>query len=112
MTLEQGIAARLRMYRQAAGLTQGDLARRVGANTQQIHRYETGAGRIPALHLFKIATALAVPLSAFFDAVPDKPAAEDALMRDIRIVAALLRDLPEDERQAVIKLIEAMARPR
>ena len=112
MTLEQGIAARLRMHRQAAGLTQGELAGRIGANTQQIHRYETGAGRVPAAQLFQIATALALPLGAFFDAMPDRPATEDALMRDTRIVAALLRDLTAEERQAVIKLVEAMARPR
>ncbi|WP_223870775.1 helix-turn-helix domain-containing protein [Salipiger aestuarii] len=112
MTLEQGIAARLRMYRQAAGLTQGELAGRIGANTQQIHRYETGAGRIPAAQLFQIATALALPLAAFFEAPPDTPPPEDTLMRDTRIAAALLRELSKQERQAVIKLVEAMARPR
>lgn len=112
MTLEMGIAARLRMQRQAAGLTQGELARKVGANTQQIHRYETGAGRIPAAQLFQIAAALALPISAFFEALPEQGGPDTAVMRDIRIVAGLMRGLSEEERQAVIKLIEAMARPR
>ncbi|MDO6585539.1 helix-turn-helix transcriptional regulator [Salipiger sp. 1_MG-2023] len=106
-----GIAARLRRHRQAAGLTQGELAQKIGANTQQIHRYETGAGRIPAAQLFQIAAALTLPIDAFFDPSPVTPSSEDALMRDTRIVAGLLRELGEEEREAVIKLIAAMARP-
>ena len=87
MTLEQRIAARVRQHRQAAGLTQSELANKIGAHTQQIYRYETGGGRIPATHLCEIARVLALPLEAFFDEQTDIGTDDELLLRDTRTVS-------------------------
>ncbi len=109
MTLEQRIAARVRQHRQAAGLTQSELANKIGAHTQQIYRYETGGGRIPATHLCEIARVLALPLEAFFDEQTDIGTEDELLLRDTRTVAMLLRSLSAERRSAIIDLLRAMA---
>jgi len=49
------------------GLSQGELATRVGLAFQQIQKYESGADRISASRLFDCAAALETPISWFFE---------------------------------------------
>ena len=50
--------------RESAGISQSELARRIGKSRQQVHDWESGA-RNPKLDaLMKIAQALGVPLEA------------------------------------------------
>ncbi|WP_315901593.1 helix-turn-helix transcriptional regulator [Salipiger bermudensis] len=110
MTLEERISAQLRLFRRSAGLTQNELAKRVGAHVQQIYRYETGAGRIPAAQLWLLSQALDMPIEQFFTEV-EAPVTEQeqAVFDDIRTAATLLRSLAADQRGAVIELLRAMA---
>ena len=111
MTLEERIASRLRQYRQASGLTQTELANRVGAHTQQIYRYESGGSRIPAAHLVQISQSLGRPLEDFYQEGQPMSHDDEDVMRDLRVVASLVRGLPAERRQAVIDLLRAMAAP-
>lgn len=110
MTLEERISAQLRLYRRSAGLTQNELAKRIGAHVQQIYRYETGAGRIPAAQLWLLSQALDMPIDQFFTEA-DAPVNEEeqAVFDDIRTAATLLRSLAAEQRNAVIELLRAMA---
>jgi transcriptional regulator with XRE-family HTH domain len=58
------------MRRTLLGLSQGELARRVGLTFQQIQKYERGANRIGASRLAEFATVLAVPPGWFFEEMP------------------------------------------
>jgi transcriptional regulator with XRE-family HTH domain len=49
------------------GMTQQQLAEKVGIKFQQIQKYETGMNRVSASRLWDIAEALSVPVSFFFD---------------------------------------------
>jgi transcriptional regulator with XRE-family HTH domain len=49
------------------GLTQNQLALKVGVRFQQIQKYESGANRISAARLWSFAQALEVPVAYFFD---------------------------------------------
>ena len=95
MTSEERISRKMRTLRHEMGLTQADLAKRVGAHHQQIYRYETGTGRVPAAHLAAIAQVFSVPMETFFDD-PERPkhacaeTRDPALQQDVRTVAALV----------------------
>jgi transcriptional regulator with XRE-family HTH domain len=49
------------------GMTQQQLAERVGIKFQQIQKYETGANRVSASRLWDTADALEVEVSFFFE---------------------------------------------
>jgi len=55
------------------GMTQQQLAERVGIRFQQIQKYESGANRISASRLWEIAGALETPVSYFFDGLDGAP---------------------------------------
>ena len=60
------IGKRIADLRRAAGLTQRELAERVGITWQQLKEYEEGARLVPASHLWDIAIAQDVPLIHYF----------------------------------------------
>ncbi|MBV0913884.1 helix-turn-helix domain-containing protein [Anianabacter salinae] len=61
------VGKRVRHRRWMVGMTQQQLAERVGIKFQQIQKYETGMNRISASRLWDIAHALDVKISFFFD---------------------------------------------
>ncbi len=61
------VGKRVRHRRWMVGMTQQQLAEKVGIKFQQIQKYETGMNRISASRLWDIADALTVPVSFFFD---------------------------------------------
>ena len=70
--VDQHVAKRLRLRRNLVGLTQDELARRLGLTSQLIQKYEAGETRISASRLYGIAVQLAVPITWFFDELEDK----------------------------------------
>ncbi|MDE2113150.1 MAG: helix-turn-helix transcriptional regulator, partial [Alphaproteobacteria bacterium] len=50
------IGARIRAYRHERGLSQGDLAAKLGLTFQQVQKYENGLNRVAASRLFEIAS--------------------------------------------------------
>ena len=61
--LELMIGARLRARRRQLGLSQRDLAQRLGVSFQQVQKYERGANRVAASTLLVAAQALSVSIS-------------------------------------------------
>ena|SRR2546423_2355435 len=62
------IGQKLRALRLDRGLSQGDLAGEIGVTFQQLQKYEKDANRVSAGRLVRIAAALGVPVTAFYDA--------------------------------------------
>lgn len=60
------VGKRVRHRRWMVGMTQQQLAEKVGIKFQQIQKYETGMNRISASRLWDIAHTLGVPVSFFF----------------------------------------------
>jgi transcriptional regulator with XRE-family HTH domain len=60
------VATRLRLFRQQRGLSQSDLAKKLGLTFQQIQKYEKGTNRIGAGRLFEIAEILKVPIEVLY----------------------------------------------
>lgn len=65
------IGKRMRQARVAAGLTQTELGARLGISFQQVQKYEKGRNRIGGGRLYKIARALGVKITYFFDGVDE-----------------------------------------
>jgi len=66
------VGSRVRMRRMLAGLSQEKLGERLGLTFQQIQKYEKGSNRVSASRLFQMAQVLGVPVSFFFDDLPEQ----------------------------------------
>lgn len=76
------VGKRIRHRRWMVGMTQQQLAEKVGIKFQQIQKYETGMNRVSASRLWDIAEALSVPVAFFFDGI-EADADEAVASRDI-----------------------------
>ena len=66
------VGSRVRFRRTLLGMSQEKLGLAVGLTFQQIQKYERGANRIGSSRLFQFAQVLGVPVSFFFDDMPEK----------------------------------------
>ena len=79
------IGKRLRMLRVSRGLSQVELSKKLGITYKQLHKYESGSGRISAGRLVELANLLdASPCLIFEDELfgdepPSKPDGEETL---------------------------------
>src|SRR5690349_17511182 len=64
------VGARLRLRRNILGLTQTELAYRVGLTFQAVQKYERGENRISASRLHQFAQVIGVSVSFFFEGLP------------------------------------------
>ena len=100
------IGKRIRKRRRLLGLTQTQLAEKIGVRFQQVQKYECGANRVSAFRLWRIAVALEVPLEHFTEGFEEKPKDEIAsLMAPPPKMANALRDfarLPTHHRQKLL----------
>lgn len=64
--IDRQIGLRLKKLRLELGLNAAELAEEMDSTQQQISRYETGRNKLSASQLFRLASALGVPVSWFF----------------------------------------------
>jgi len=112
------VGKRVRHRRWLVGMTQQQLAEKVGIKFQQIQKYETGANRVSASRLWDIADALDVQVSFFFDGL-EASAADDKvgdsvpadLMGD-KEALDLVRSyysIPENQRRRLFELARVLS---
>ena len=66
------VGSRVRLRRTLLGMSQEKLGTAVGLTFQQIQKYERGANRIGSSRLFQFAQVLDVPVSFFFEDMPEE----------------------------------------
>lgn len=76
------VGKRVRFKRKILGLTQSDLAEKVGLTFQQIQKYEKGENRISASMLYKIARVLDTSVSFFFEEYAESDSTDSVLSDD------------------------------
>lgn len=115
------VGKRVRHRRWLVGMTQQQLAERVGIKFQQIQKYETGANRISASRLWDIADALEVPVSFFFEGIQDEQTVEKTADDKRMIPADLMGDkealdlvrsyysIPENQRRRLFELARVLS---
>ena len=64
--LDRDLGAAIRRFRTDLGLSQHALAARLSLSGQQLQKYESGANRVSASSLYRIARELDQPVTAFF----------------------------------------------
>ncbi len=96
-SIDVHVGKRVRLRRRFRGMTQLELAERVGTSFPQIQKYETGANRISASRMWDIAAAMEVPMSYFFEGIegqaPDTGEARGDILTD-KEALALVRGAP------------------
>ncbi|MCH2095013.1 MAG: helix-turn-helix domain-containing protein [Rhodobacteraceae bacterium] len=112
------VGKRIRHRRWLVGMTQQQLAERVGIKFQQIQKYETGANRVSASRLWDIADALDVPVSFFFEGLETSQSPEGSaesipadLMGD-KEALDLVRSyyaIPENQRKRLFELARVLS---
>ncbi|MEM8629642.1 MAG: helix-turn-helix transcriptional regulator [Pseudomonadota bacterium] len=113
------VGKRVRHRRWMVGMTQQQLAERVGIKFQQIQKYETGMNRVSASRLWDIAEALDVPVEFFFDGLPgsssETEAKKAAIPGDIladKEALELVRSyyaIPENQRRRLFELARVLS---
>jgi transcriptional regulator with XRE-family HTH domain len=76
--LDKNIGIKIRQIRKGWGLSQIELAERMGISFQQIQKYEKGSTRISVMRLKQISDALGVPITSFFEEGNKSPRVTDS----------------------------------
>ena len=85
------------------GLSQQQFAKRIGLSYQQSNKYELGINRIAAGRLYKIARALDVPITYFYEGLGDeKPPQLPPRQRMILDIAHNFTAIQNVKHQAVL----------
>ncbi|MGR3503925.1 helix-turn-helix domain-containing protein [Pseudaestuariivita sp.] len=111
------VGKRIRHRRWLVGMTQQQLAEKVGIKFQQIQKYETGANRVSASRLWEIAENLDVDVAFFFEGLEQeapanpKEAVPSDLMGD-KEALDLVRSyyaIPENQRRRLFELARVLS---
>ena len=76
----------IRAHRLIAGMSQSDLAHRLGVSFQQVQKYEKGTNRVGAGRLPQIAAIFEVPIAALFEANADTSPGKSASAAPVRLI--------------------------
>ncbi|KNG92553.1 helix-turn-helix domain-containing protein [Pseudaestuariivita atlantica] len=111
------VGKRIRHRRWLVGMTQQQLAEKVGIKFQQIQKYETGANRVSASRLWDIADTLDVQIGFFFEGLgnEDDAKVKDAMPSDLlgdKEALDLVRSyyaIPENQRRRLFELARVLS---
>jgi transcriptional regulator with XRE-family HTH domain len=117
--IDKQVGERVRMRRITCGVTQVQLADKLGITFQQIQKYEKGFNRIGASRLHQIAQALEVPVAFFFEDLPGSKGRFDKAVGDQfvqlmstalgqRLIQAISGVTDTNMRNKLLELIESM----
>lgn len=114
--IDDHVGLRIRLRRNLMGMSQQKLGEMLGLTFQQIQKYERGTNRIAVGTLFQISRVLDVPISFFFDDMPESsPVAIGSLEngsgvspREARLVR-LWRRAPDEVAEHVLGLLSSLA---
>jgi transcriptional regulator with XRE-family HTH domain len=111
------VGRNIRILRQDRRMSQTELGRQIDVTFQQVQKYENGTNRVGSGRLFKIASILGVPITAFFEGA-NQAVSEDAGPSPVAMLAEpyVLRLLQAfcvldgmDLRRSIVELAEHMA---
>ncbi|ANP90134.1 helix-turn-helix domain-containing protein [Rhizobium leguminosarum] len=71
------VGQQIRIRRMQSNVSLGDLGAGIGVSLQQVQKYESGKNRVSASMLYELANCLRIPVSKFFEGLPDPEASQD-----------------------------------
>ncbi len=79
--IDKKIGLIIKQIRKSWGLSQSELAERIGISFQQVQKYEKGSTRISVMRLQQISEVLGVKITAFFEEGEGIPKVSDLALR-------------------------------
>jgi transcriptional regulator with XRE-family HTH domain len=117
--IDEFVAGKIRAYRKQLGLSQVDLAEKLGLSFQQIQKYEKGANRISAGRLFELAKHFGIPVAALYPPTGEPREEAPGEAKDLKAISdfmlsadgwrlfrAFLRLKDQRTRSKIIALVE------
>ena len=113
-SIDIAVGRNVRIWRMAKGLSQAQLATRLGVTFQQIQKYEVGSNRIGTGRLVKLASILGVPIAALFDGAEGADPSRSLLgliadKRAFRLARAFRTIEDTTVRLSLVNLVEQIA---
>jgi transcriptional regulator with XRE-family HTH domain len=113
-SIDIAVGRNVRIWRMAKGLSQAQLAHRLGVTFQQVQKYEVGSNRIGTGRLVKLAAILGVPIAALFDGTEGADRARSLLAliadkRAFRLARAFAAIENTTLRLSLVNLVEKIA---
>lgn len=108
------VGAQLKARRLEAGMSQAELATRIGVTFQQVQKYERGANRMSASMLMRAAGVVGVTVVSFFPGPEDR---ESDPSSDIRTVsggaelASRYLEMAPNQRALLLEIADQFVRP-
>ena len=119
---DMAVAARIRWHRKRCGITQGELAGKLGLTFQQVQKYEKGINRIGAGRLYELATIFNVSISDLYpppelSADQDEPQQQEAIegadfilhADGLRLMRSFMKIKNHQFRENIILMVEKIA---
>jgi transcriptional regulator with XRE-family HTH domain len=113
--LDVMVGAKIRILRRHRGMSQGELAGKIGVTFQQVQKYENGTNRVGASRLSRIASVLGVSVGELFEPSENNSTAAKSPFRllaerdALRVLTAFSRTTNPRVRRAITKLLESVA---
>lgn len=125
--IDAHVGSRLRFKRRILDFSQMVLAKKIGISHQQLHKYERGLNQITASRLLQLSQVLEVPISYFFDEMPEAlaesrslvvsdivrmPYRHDESMQEeaMELIIAYYSISSEQTRKRIVQLMRALAK--
>lgn len=113
--LDVMVGAKIRIFRTHRGMSQSDLAGKIGVAFQQVQKYEKGINRVGASRLSRIAEVLGISIGELFESAGDRSAGSKSPFRllaerdALRVLTAFSRTSDPRLRRAIAQLVESVA---
>jgi transcriptional regulator with XRE-family HTH domain len=113
--LDVMVGAKIRIFRTHRGMSQSDLAGKIGVAFQQVQKYEKGINRVGASRLSRIAAVLGISIGELFESSEGKSAGSKSPFRllaeqdALRVLKAFSRTSDPRVRRAIAQLVESVA---
>lgn len=96
----EGVGARIREYREAAGLSQTEVGRRLGVKQQSVGKWERGSALPQGARLAELADVLGVTVAEILGQRDLSSGRLDAIERRLNQLEALVQDLARELRDS------------
>jgi transcriptional regulator with XRE-family HTH domain len=112
--IDVAVGRNVRIWRMAKGMSQAQLANRLGVTFQQVQKFETGANRIGTGRLVRVAAILGVPISVLFDGTDGAEPTRSLLAlvsdsRSFRLAHAFAAIKDGALRRSIVRLVEQVS---
>ena len=112
-TIDVAVGRNVRIWRMARGMSQAQLASRLGVTFQQLQKYEVGTNRIGTGRLVKVAAVLSIPIATLFDGADTDPSRSLLALvsdsRSFRLAQAFAAIHNSTLRLSIVYLVEKIA---